>query len=169
MGMVMKNEGSISTDNWLCRSVYFFAQKLIFVRCNKGRRAFPPALALNMLKWIANRGFIPAKVQLGQFLFELGVAKADKRNGLEYLRQAAKVDEPNAQFILGRSFMMGCDVVSQDLKQAAHWLALAADSGHAEAQQFLEIIRQNDARMHAKTSLVGAQASSKVAQDVVPA
>lgn len=168
MGMVIENEKPALVGEWGCRIAFWLAQRLIFLRCTKGQRAFPPLLALNMLKWAANKGFIPAKVQLGQYLFELGVARADKRNGLEYLRQAAKVDEPHAQFLLGRSFMDGCDVVSQDSKQAAHWLALAADSGHADAQEFLKIIRENDVRMAAKSSPATAVPTT-LAEDAMPA
>lgn len=155
---------------WWLKCIYVIAQKLISLECTKGGRVYPSSLPLKLLKFAANQGYVPAKMKLGQYLFESGIAKADKRNGLEYLRQAAKRDEPNAQFLLGRAFLQGCDVVAQDNQLAAHWLALAADSDHSQARQLLEIIQQNDARMRQQASTAGSKASKpKITKSALPA
>lgn len=154
MGIVIRDERIAGNDAWWLRWVHLAAQQMIAFQCTKGNRRFPSSFSLKLLKFAANYGYVPAKAQLGQYLFELGVAKADKRNGLEYLRQAAKADEPNAQFIMGRASFYGCDVVAQDNQLAAHWLALAADSGLSEAGQLLEIIKQNEAKMRLQASAV---------------
>ena len=155
---------------WWLKCIYVAAQKMISWECTSGGRVYPSSLSLRLLKFAANQGFVPAKMQLGQYLFESGIAKADKRNGLEYLRQAAKRGEPNAQFLLGQAFLRGCDVVAQDNQHAAHWLALAADSGHSHARQLLEIIQQNEAKMRRQASAVGSTTpQSKRAESALPA
>lgn len=155
---------------WWLKCIYVVAQRMIRLECTKGGRVYPSSLSLKLLKFAANQGYVPAKMQLGQYLFESGIAKADKRNGLEYLRQAAKRGEPKAQFLLGRAFLQGCDVIAQDNQHAAHWLALAADSGHSEARQLLEIIQQNDARMRQQASAGESQASKpKITKSALPA
>ena len=155
---------------WWLKCIYVVAQKMISLECTIGGRVYPSSLSLKLLKFAANQGYVSAKMELGQHLFESGIAKADKRNGLEYLRQAAKRDEPNAQFLLGRAFLQGCDVVAQDNQSAAHWLALAADSGHNHARQLLEIIQQNDARMRRQASAAGSKASNpKITKNALPA
>ena len=155
---------------WWLNCIYVVAQKMISLECTKGGRVYPSSLPLKLLKFAANQGHVQAKMQLGQYLFESGIAKADKRNGLEYLRQAAKRDEPKAQFLLGQAFLQGCDVVAQDNQHAAHWLALAADSGHGQARQLLEIIQQNEARMRQQASADGSMASkTKITKSALPA
>ena len=155
---------------WWLKCIYVVAQKMISLECTKGGRVYPSSLSLRLLKFAANQGYVPAKMQLGQYLFESGIAKADKRNGLEYLRQAAKRGESNAQFLLGQAFLQGCDVVAQDNQHAAHWLTLAADGGHSQARQLLEIIQQNEARMRQQASAAGSNASKpKKTNSALPA
>jgi len=163
-----KNAGQLR--EWWLKCIYIVVKKMIRFECTKGGRMYPSSLSLKLLKFAANQGYVPAKMQLGQYLFESGIAKADKRNGLEYLRQAAKRGEPNAQFLLGQAFLQGCDVVAQDNQHGAHWLALAADSGHSQARQLLEIIQQNEARMRRQTSTVGGATSKpNRAKNALPA
>ena len=75
--------------------------------------------------------------RLGGLLFQCGVGRADKRSGLEYIRCAAKRDDTQAQFLLGKAYLSG-QIINQDINTAAHWLALAADKGHKEAALELE-------------------------------
>ena len=151
MGLHGGAQASFSSAWWL-RCVHFTAQRLIIVQCSMANRIYPSALALNLLRFAANHRYLPAIVELGQYLFESGVGKADKRNGLEYLRQAAKAGESNAQFLLGHAFLQGCDVVAQNGQHAAHWLTLAAENGHNLALQLVELIQQNDAKLQDQTS-----------------
>ena len=171
MGIYVREESIAGNDAWWLRWVHLAAQQLILFQCTKGNRHYPSSFSLKLLKISANHGYIPSKAQLGQYLFELGVAKADKRNGLEYLRQAAKADESNAQFVIGRAFFYGCDVVEQDNQLAAHWLALASDSGLSEAKQLLEIIQQNEAKMRDQASAVDVvdTAQPTIKKNAIPA
>lgn len=53
-----------------------------------------------------------------------------------YMRAAANYRNPNAQFEMGKIFLYG-EGVKASAKQAARWLQLAAENGHAGAQATL--------------------------------
>lgn len=53
-----------------------------------------------------------------------------------YMRAAANYRHPGAQFELGRMFLRG-EGVKSNVQQAARWLQLAAEKGHAGAQATL--------------------------------
>jgi TPR repeat protein len=54
-----------------------------------------------------------------------------------YMRAAANYRNPNAQFELGKMLMTGEGGARKSLRQAARWLQLAAEKGHAGAQATL--------------------------------
>lgn len=120
----------------VARFLFRAAHKLIFVQTQNGR-AFPSRLPIKMLQYSADHGHVSAMSQLGSLLFQCGVGRADKRSGLEYIRCAAKRNDCQAQFLLGKAYYSG-QLINQDTKSAAHWLALAADKGHEEAACFLQ-------------------------------
>ena len=63
--------------------------------------------------------------------------KADPSLAQEYYRDAAiNYRNPQAQFELGRMFLIG-EGVKSSVKQAGRWLQLAAEKGHAGAQATL--------------------------------
>jgi TPR repeat protein len=54
-----------------------------------------------------------------------------------YMRAAANYRNPNAQFEMGKMFLKGEGGVKASVRQAARWLQLAAEKGHAGAQATL--------------------------------
>jgi len=54
-----------------------------------------------------------------------------------YMRAAANYRNPNAQFELGKMLLTGEGGARKSLRQAARWLQLAAEKGHAGAQATL--------------------------------
>ncbi|MBX3578076.1 MAG: sel1 repeat family protein [Rhizobiaceae bacterium] len=54
-----------------------------------------------------------------------------------YMRAAATYRNPNAQFEIGKMFLSGDGATKSSVKQAARWLQLAAEKGHAGAQATL--------------------------------
>lgn len=97
-----------------------------------------------MLQYSADHGHTQAMSGLGRLLYKSGACRAEKRSGIEYVRRAAKCDEPDAQFLLGEAYLKD-DIFHQKNKQLAiHWLALAADKGHTQASQTLQAIAEKD-------------------------
>ncbi len=132
------------------RLVYQAARKLIFLQTQNGR-AYPSRLPLKMLQYSADHGHVTAMSQLGGLLVQSGVGRAVKRSGLEYIRCAAKNDDSQAQFMLGKAYYKG-QVINQDMKNAVHWLALAADKGHSEAAKYLDACQNESSEKPANRS-----------------
>src|SRR5579863_8316571 len=65
--------------------------------------------------------------------------KPDPMRALEMFQYAAtNFGDPNAQYNLARMYLDGVNgVVAKDTRQAARWLHLAAEKGHAESQALL--------------------------------
>jgi TPR repeat protein len=81
-----------------------------------------------------------ALVEIGNYI-RTGIpgtpVKADPSLAQEYYRDAAvNYRNPQAQFELGRMFLIG-DGVKVSVKQAGRWLQLAAEKGHAGAEATL--------------------------------
>lgn len=55
---------------------------------------------------------------------------------LEALRMEAERGEPSSQYALGCAYQYG-EMVAEDQTEAVKWFRLAAEQGHAEAQQVL--------------------------------
>jgi len=66
---------------------------------------------------------------------ELGV-KPNKRRGLRWIRQAAKLGSPRAQFSLGTMYKFGSGE-PKNRRKAIKWFRLAAHQGSAWAQDWL--------------------------------
>ena len=124
----------------IARMCFQAASKIIGLQTGRGR-AYPSRFTIKMLQYSADDGHVSAMTRLGGLLFQCGVGRADKRSGLEYIRCAAKRDDTQAQFLLGKAYLNG-QVINQDVSSAAHWLALAADKGHSEAAAALETCHQ---------------------------
>lgn len=89
----------------------------------------------------AARGNPDALFELGLLYYysygakELGV-KPNKRRGLRWIRQAAKMGSPRAQFSLGTMYKFGTGV-PKNPRKAIKWFRLAAHQGFAWAQDWL--------------------------------
>jgi len=70
-------------------------------------------------------------------LLRHGATRTDKRKGIEYLVSAAKRDNPDAQFELGRIYELGLELYTKDERMAVHWYALAAEGGNKCAARCL--------------------------------
>lgn len=62
------------------------------------------------------------------------------RADLPRLRQAAQSGDPEAQYSLGASYILGNDGVRQDASEGASWLHRAANQGHRGAQYNLGVL-----------------------------
>lgn len=98
---------------------------------------FPPRWKVRMLRRAADRGHIGAMSELGWLLLYHGATRTDKRKGIEYIRLAARRDDPEAQFQMGRIYDGGLELYPKDPKQAIHWFTLAAEQHHSAAAEFL--------------------------------
>lgn len=129
--------------SWVVQLVYRLATRFIDLQCT--RATYPSRFPLKLLQYAAERGHVLAMSGLGCLLYTSGACRAEKRSGLEYVRQAAKASDPNAQFVLGEAYLED-EVFTQKNKQLAiHWLALAADNGHTQAAQKLRFINEQEA------------------------
>ena len=147
--MILDNSNSRS--GLLARFVFLWARKIIFFQTQRGR-AYPSRFSLKLLQYSADHGHVCAMSQLGGLLFQCGVGRADKRSGLEYIRCAAKKNDCQAQFLLGKAYHKG-QLINQDTKSALHWLALAADKGHKEAQSYLNVCLDAEQSSSAQSAL----------------
>lgn len=91
-------------------------------------------LAGNLLKQPAREGRVDAQTRLGQLLCTHCVSSRDRRVGVQFLYQAARAGDPEAQLELGRLFSQRRDY---DPDQARHWLQQAAQQGLVEASRLL--------------------------------
>lgn len=126
----MKTE-RIEHCGMVARLAYRAANALVNLQCRNGR-VYPSRFTLKLLQYSADQGMVCAMSDLGRFLYQCGVGRTVKRSGLEYIRQAARFGDTEAQFLLGKAYHNG-ELASKDDNAAAHWLALAADKGHPEA------------------------------------
>lgn len=133
-------------SSWIAGLVFKIAQSFIDFKCEGGR--FPSRLPLKFLQYSADLGHVGAMSGLGCLLYRFGACRAEKRSGMEYIRQAAKCGDLEAQYVLGKTYLSD-DHFSQKNKQLAiHWLALAADKGHTLASQKLDAITEQEAQLN---------------------
>lgn len=129
--------------SWVVEFIYKLATRFIDLQCTRAK--YPSRFPLKLLQYSAERGHVLAMSGLGRLLYVSGACRAEKRSGLEYVRQAAKASDADAQYVLGEAYFED-DVFTQKNKQLAiHWLALAADNGHTQAAQKLRLIAEQDA------------------------
>lgn len=139
------SNSAVVWNEWASRCLYFFARRLISFQCVRRGRPFPSRLPIRLMHFSAEHGNRQAMSDLGMMLFSSGACRADKRNGLEYLRRAAKLGDAEAQFALGEAHFHGSSLIKPNRQMATHWLALAADNGHAEAHKKLVQLRESGA------------------------
>lgn len=139
------SNSSVAWNEWASRWLYAFARRLISFQCVRRGRPFPSRLPLRLMHFSAEHGHRQAMTDLGMLLFASGACRADKRNGLEYLRRAAKLGDADAQFALGEAHVQGSALIKPNRQMATYWLALAADNGHPEAHKKLSSLRDTSA------------------------
>lgn len=88
---------------------------------------------VKLLRYAAVRGHIKAMSILGGLLCQYGAGRIDKRQGVEFLKVAAKANETDAQYQLAKFYQAGNDVIPVDEKQSLYWITLAAEAGHRQA------------------------------------
>lgn len=131
-------------NEWANRCLYFFARRLIHFQCSRRGHQFPSRLPVRLLHLSAEQGNLKAMSELGVMLYASGACRADKRNGLEYLRRAAKLGDTEAQYRLAEAHLHGSPLIKPNRQMSMHWFALAADSGHALAREKLATLRENN-------------------------
>lgn len=131
-------------NEWASRCLYYCARRLITFQCTRRGHQFPSRLPVRLLHIAAEQGNRKAMSDLGIMLFSSGACRADKRNGLEYLRRAAKLGDADAQFTLGEAHFHGSTLIKPNRQMASHWFALAADNGHLQARDKLSSLRESD-------------------------
>jgi uncharacterized protein len=67
------------------------------------------------------------------------IASNDQENGLRWLTKSAELDNPNAQYNLGCSYLG-----LHDIAKARYWFQRAADSGNVDAQTRLDGLEANN-------------------------
>lgn len=74
------------------------------------------------------------KAYLGQYpkIIKDGHIKLDKAKGIQMLERSAENDDPEAQYIVGISYIMG-DAMPQDYDLGMFWLSRAENNGSIEA------------------------------------
>lgn len=133
--------------------IYLFSNWLIQVQCQRSQ--YPTRFPLKLMQYAAENGHARAMSHLGCLLYESGACKAEKRSGIEYVRRAAKCNDCEAQYMLGKAYLSD-DIFQQKNKQLAiHWLALAADNGHTRASQKLQAITRQESCDSAASSVSG--------------
>jgi len=133
----MADKNLVAKSEDLLASVCFkvAARALDSIAYNSGE--LPPKYCIKSLKLAADRGHLQAMSQLGSLLLRHGATRTDKRKGIEYLVSAAKRDNPDAQFELGRIYELGLELYTKDERMAVHWYALAAEGGNKCAARCL--------------------------------
>ncbi len=122
---------------------------ILFIDLQCARSKYPSRFPLKILQYAASRGHVAAMSGFGRLLYAAGSCRAEKRSGLEYVRQAAKAADPDAQFVLGEAYLVDDVIIAKNRQLAAHWLALAADNGHTQAAQKLQQVLEQDAAQQA--------------------
>ncbi|MBV1869940.1 MAG: SEL1-like repeat protein [Gammaproteobacteria bacterium] len=102
-----------------------------------GSSELPPKYCIKSLRLAADRGHLLAMARLGTLLLRHGATRTDKRKGIEYLVRAAKRDNPDAQYELGRIYELGLELYCKDSHLALHWYSLAAEGGCKSAARCL--------------------------------
>lgn len=94
-------------------------------------------VALSLLRKMANKGFVPAQVQIGVMYAEgIGVDQNNHR-AVEWFKLATRLsNNPEANFFLGEAYFRGLGV-PQDYGTAVPHYQMAAKGGHPVAQYII--------------------------------
>ncbi len=133
----MAHKPQLIKESDLFANVCFKVASKSLTGFTSGIKKLPSRYCLVILRLAADRGHVCAMTQLGQLLLHYGATRLDKRKGIEYLTAAAKKNEPDAQYELGRIYQEGLALCFKDEKQALHWYALAAEGGNTQAVRCL--------------------------------
>lgn len=81
-----------------------------------------------------------ALLRLGQlYIHGIEGAPLDKKEGYRFILEAANLDSPEAQYLLGKAYESGSGV-KKDAEQAVRWLRKSAAQHHAGAQNELGLL-----------------------------
>src|SRR5262245_46279813 len=97
-------------------------------------------------EWIrkaAEQGNPKAQYDLGVFYRHGYGVQQDVAEGLKWYHKSADQDFVEAELELGRLYYLGDTGISQNYREAAHWLTKAAEHGKAWAQNTLAVIYLN--------------------------
>ena len=84
-----------------------------------------------------------SQVENGRIVEFFACLSPDEPEPIRQLRKAAKRGDAESQFALGRKYRQG-QGVDRNLRQATGWFHMAAEQGHASAQNMLGVIYSND-------------------------
>lgn len=122
----------------LTQIYYFLAIKLLNSDTDVASiTTIPRRGCARLLRWAAQGGHLQAKRILGVLLCRHGASRLDKRQGVEYLQQAAKGHDSEAQYFLAQLYRDGEEYLKKDERQCLKWISLAAEAGHSQAQEEL--------------------------------
>jgi TPR repeat protein len=93
------------------------------------------ASAFRLTKPAAVAGFAPAQFNLFYFYYNGYGVEKNIPTAMEWLKQAARMQLPQAKFLLGVSLNEGKDI-KQDVPEAVYWL-LQADKEHIDEAKYL--------------------------------
>lgn len=108
------------------------AEQLYKAGCNYYSRG-DTANALQSFRQAAMKGHAQAQYNYGVFLLRGKGVKADKKQGWQWIRKAAKQNEPFAMQMLGNEYYYGTEF-PKDTMSGLQLLTKAADAGHFYAQ-----------------------------------
>lgn len=140
MAVTSLQRSSQPLTGWFYNALFRMAHFFIDGRFQRG--LMPSKVSLKVLRFAAHNGEVGAMSYLGRLLFQFGSCNIDKCHGIEYVREAAKKNDADAQFILGNAYLKGHAQLAQNSQEALHWLALASDNGHTQASQLLATLNQ---------------------------
>ncbi|MDE0103850.1 MAG: tetratricopeptide repeat protein [Bryobacterales bacterium] len=99
----------------------------------------------HLLLAAAQAGHDPAVLQIGQLYSHIEplvpASDVDGDEAIRWLRKAAEMGQGEAQYRMGRLYLLGL-AVPQDSTQAHAWMLKAADAGHDDAQYILSCMYQ---------------------------
>lgn len=104
--------------------------------------------AMRYYELAAASGECPIAISSLGLMYEYGkIDGGDIQKAIEHYREAAALNEPNAQWSLGVLYQDGVDgILEQDIEQAKNLLIAAANQGHAPAQFYLGNIYREEQR-----------------------
>lgn len=105
-------------------------------------------IALEKVEQLRKTMGLPASVNgksltTAEALYEKAKNEADRKQKLQYFRQAAEMGSPQAQYRMGTYYEMGLDPVVKDTREALRWFDRAAANGNTAAREKAEQLRKD--------------------------
>ena len=88
---------------------------------------------------LAKKGNTTALINLANMFQQGRGVDEDQKKALSYVRKAAELSDPRAQYELGMAYERGT-ILERDLQQAAVWFERAAEQGEMDAQFALGVL-----------------------------